>query len=125
MGQNVLLIDDEEVFATLAAEQLTRRGFNVVVAASGVEALEKIKTQRPDVILLDFLLPGINGSEVLKRLKADPRTHSIPVVICSITLHERSAISAFMSQGARDFVPKPCQPDALAAKLREIIGPKI
>lgn len=122
MRNKVLLVDDEEVFSQLTQQQLARRGFDVTVVSTGEEALEKALSQPPDVILLDVLLPGIDGGEVLRRLKADPRTKGTPVLICSITVKERAAIQKFITMGADGFVAKPCRPDDLADKLRTTLA---
>ena len=123
MAPRVLVVDDEEVFADLARDQLGARGFEVAVASSGEEALAAAAENPPDVILLDVLLPGLAGDEVLRRLKSDPRTKAVPVVVCSVTLRERVAQERLLALGASAFVSKPCKPDDLAARLREVLPP--
>jgi CheY-like chemotaxis protein len=117
MARAILLVDDEEAFLKLTRDQLVGRGFSVTVASSGEEALEKIKVERPDAIILDIMLPGMSGREVLERLQSDPTTKEIPVIVCSIISHEKTVIRDLLAMGARAYVPKPAKPDDLAAKL--------
>jgi len=121
MAHQVLVVDDEEDFSNLTCDQLTDRGFVVATVNDGYEALERVKKEPPDVILLDVLMPGLDGVELLKRLKSDPVTRGIPVLICSITMKERASIQSLLAMGADGYVPKPCPPDRLAASLKAVL----
>ncbi|OGY21399.1 MAG: hypothetical protein A2113_04350 [Candidatus Woykebacteria bacterium GWA1_44_8] len=79
MAKKILLVDDDSSFTQLYAAVFSSVGFNYSVASTGVEALEKAKIEKPDLILLDIMMPDINGLEVLKRLKANPETNHTPV----------------------------------------------
>ncbi|MBI4057263.1 MAG: response regulator, partial [Elusimicrobia bacterium] len=122
MSHEILLVDDESVFSDLTRDQLAHRGFSVTVAYSGEEALNRIKDHPPDIILLDVMMTGISGIEVLQHLQSDPQLKDIPVVVCSITMQEKTAIRRLLEMGARGFIAKPCRPDDLAAKIRDVLG---
>lgn len=83
MSIHILLVEDEEDIRTMYAEQLTLAGYDVTTAVDGLDAINKVSTLTPDVVLLDIILPEIDGLEVLRRIKADGKTASIPVVMLS------------------------------------------
>src|SRR5207302_1403987 len=80
-GPQILLVDDDAAITNLLQRLLTAEGYRVSVAADGVEALRIVGTLRPDLILLDVDLPRLNGDEICRRLKSDPATHLIPIVM--------------------------------------------
>jgi CheY-like chemotaxis protein len=100
----VLLIDDSRFARTANARALTRSGFEVVATEDGQAAVEVARENRPDVILLDLMLPNVTGVEVLRRLKADSQTHSIPVIVVS-SLSQKNK-SALLRDGAADMLEK-------------------
>jgi len=105
MKKKILIIEDEKILRTLLAQTLSREGFEVKEAVDGEEGLEKAKTEKPDLILLDLILPTIDGYEVLERLKKDPFTESIPVMIIS-NLGQDEEIQRGLKLGAVDFLIK-------------------
>jgi DNA-binding response OmpR family regulator len=105
MKKKILIIEDEKILRTLLTQTLTREGFEVKEAVDGEEGLEKAKTEKPDLILLDLILPTIDGYEVLERLKKDPFTESIPVMIIS-NLGQDEEIQRGLKLGAVDFLIK-------------------
>lgn len=119
--RRVMLVEDEEDFSSLTSEQLRRRGFHVTVMESGEQALAHCAAHPPDAVILDVLLPGINGLEVLKRLKSNPATEGIPVLVCSISAADRPQVRLLLGLGASDFLRKPCPPDELARRLTELL----
>jgi len=110
----VLVVDDDRSARELISRGLAREGFRVITAANGEEALHLARSQRPDVISLDVLMPGMDGWTVLRSLKADPLTASIPVVIVSM-LDDRDIGFAL---GAADYLTKPFDRERLVAALR-------
>jgi DNA-binding response OmpR family regulator len=105
MKKKILIIEDEKILRTLLTQTLSREGFEVKEAVDGEEGLEKAKTEKPDLILLDLILPTIDGYEVLERLKKDPFTESIPVMIIS-NLGQDEEIQRGLKLGAVDFLIK-------------------
>lgn len=82
-GKTILIVDDENDILNLLQKKLTEKGFQVISATRGREGIDKIKSQRPDLILMDIVLPDIGGPEVIKAIKEDPATRHIPVIFLS------------------------------------------
>ena len=101
----VLLADDNKFFQKLYGNQLTKLGFEVVLVGDGEEALEKIRQQTPDIIVLDLIMPKIDGFDVLKTLQSDPQLNKIPVIVFSTLSHEDNIAQA-KKLGAVDFIDK-------------------
>jgi len=116
----ILVVDDFEDNREMYAEFLQFSGYAVAEASNGLEALEKAFELRPDLVLMDLSLPGIDGWEATRRLKHDDRTKHIPVV--ALTGHALAG----HSKGARDagcdaFITKPCLPDVLVAEIKKML----
>jgi putative two-component system response regulator len=116
----VLVVDDLSSNAELLQQCLTRDGYEVETAASGEAALEAIARHQPDVILLDVMMPGIDGFELCRRLKGDPATRLIPVVLVT-ALNEREDKIQGINAGADDFLSKPVNAHELRARVRSLI----
>jgi two-component system, cell cycle response regulator DivK len=119
----VLLVDDYPDAREMYTEYLEFSGFDVIAAGNGMEALERAVDAAPDIILMDLSLPVMDGWEATRRLKADRRTASIPVV--ALTGHALAGISEGAKQAGCDaFVTKPCLPEDLVREIRHILdGP--
>ena len=119
----VLLVDDYPDAREMYTEYLEFSGFDVVEAGNGMEALQKAVDTSPDIILMDLSLPVMDGWEATRRLKADERTASIPVV--ALTGHALAGISEGAKKAGCDaFVTKPCLPEDLVREIRRILdGP--
>jgi DNA-binding response OmpR family regulator len=118
MAEKVLVVDDERQIRDLLGEFLEREGYEVFLASAGEEAIELAERKIPHAILLDVKMPGIDGIEVCKRLKAEPKTQFIPVIM--ITGYVDNKMVAIES-GADDFVNKPVDLVELAARVRSIL----
>jgi CheY-like chemotaxis protein/phosphoribosyl 1,2-cyclic phosphodiesterase len=113
----VLVVDDDEDLRLLARRALVRAGHEVVEAESGEEGLQLIETSKPHLVLLDLNMPGMDGFEVLKRLRATEAGKSLPVIVLTALGDEESARSSF-AFGATDFLAKPFTPPQLDARVR-------
>jgi len=100
---------------------LTADGFDVITARSGPEALEKVKEEMPDLILLDISMPDMDGYEVMRRLKGDRRTSSIPIIMLTAASDKRDKVRSF-SAGADDYVVKPFDADELTARIEAVLS---
>lgn len=118
MAERVLVVDDERQIRDLLGEFLEREGYEVFLASAGEEAIELAERKIPHAILLDVKMPGIDGIEVCKRLKAEPKTQFIPVIM--ITGYVDNKMVAIES-GADDFVNKPIDLVALAVRVKSIL----
>ena len=104
----ILVVDDTQANAKLLTDLLAFHGYEVVTAASGAEALEKVKTDHPDLVLLDIIMPGMNGYEVCQKLKASPITQNIQIVAISGD-HNPAVRDRILSAGADLFFTKPLE----------------
>lgn len=116
----ILVVDDEEDIRELVELNLTREGYKVLQAETGEAALDLAHSKQPDLVVLDLMLPGLDGLEVCKRLKADSKTHHIPIVILTAK-GEESDIVAGLELGAEDYVTKPFSGKVLVARIRRIL----
>ena len=115
--ESILVVDDEEDILELLRYNLAREGYRVTGAASGEEAVKTARALLPDLILLDLLLPGVDGLEVCRRLKGDARTRPIPIIMLTAK-GEEADIVAGLELGADDYVTKPFSPRVLLARIR-------
>ena len=116
----VLLVDDEQAIRTICRVNLEGDGLAVVEASDGAEALEEIRSQHPSLVLLDVMMPGIDGWRVAERLAADEQTQGIPVVFLSARASQEDRLRA-QELGAVGYVVKPFDPLELAGILRDVL----
>ncbi|MDD4531132.1 MAG: response regulator [Candidatus Pacebacteria bacterium] len=121
MLKKILLIEDDKFLRELMNKKLVVMGYDVVAAADGESGLTMIKETKPDVVLLDLILPGMNGFDVLEKAKADPETASVPVIILS-NLGQSEDIEKGLKLGAKDFLVKAhFTPQEIINKLKTIV----
>lgn len=120
---NVVLIEDEKMLAEMYASKLTKEGMTVHAAADGAAGLELIKKEHPDIILLDVIIPKIDGFEVLRQLKGDPSTQSIPVMLLT-NLGQEEDVKKGHDLGASDyFVKSDHTPAEVVEKVKKLLVP--
>jgi len=118
----ILLVEDDRILRRAGEVVLGKKGYEVVVAVDGEEALVKVREHKPDLILLDVMMPKLDGFEVLTRLKDDPATRDIPVIMLS-NLSEASEIKKAADRGARAYLVKSSlRPEQLAEKVAETLA---
>ncbi len=105
MAEKILVVEDDKFLRELISRKLSDEGFDITQAVDGEDGIEKIKQVKPDLVLLDLILPSIDGFEVLSRIKEDPSVASIPVIILS-NLGQKEEIEKGLSLGAVDFLIK-------------------
>lgn len=121
MSLRVLLVEDEEDIRTMFSEQLTLEGFDVTVAVDGLDAVTKVSTSLPEVVLLDILLPELDGFEVLRRIKADNKTADITVIMLS-NLNQDDQRKQSLQLGAAAFIIKSSlTPHELSEQIKKLI----
>ncbi|MBP6926825.1 response regulator [bacterium] len=118
--ENILIVDDEEDILELLRYNLAKNGFNVTTATSGEDALKIIKTKTFDIILLDLMLPGIDGLDVCKEFKKNQSISSIPIIMLTAK-GEEADIVAGLELGADDYVTKPFSPRVLVSRIRAVL----
>jgi DNA-binding response OmpR family regulator len=119
--KTVLVVDDDRPMRALCRASLEEAGFRVLEAAGGEEALESVRDERPDLILLDIMMPGISGWEVTSALLADRSTDQIPIIFISARRELADRVRAF-GLGAQDYVTKPFDPTALAKTVAKTLA---
>lgn len=120
VSQRVLVVEDEPDIAALIAYQLTREGFRVETAATGTEALGAVSREIPDLVVLDRMLPGLSGDEVLLALKGEVATKSVPVLVLTAKREQEDRIEG-LELGADDYLTKPFSPRELVLRVRAIL----
>ena len=116
----ILVVDDEEDIRELVELNLSHEGFKVLLCETGEEALEKAGSELPDLIILDLMLPGIDGLEVCKKLKSNMKTENIPVVMLTAKGEESDVVTG-LEVGADDYITKPFSGKVLVARVRRLL----
>ena len=120
-NRHILVCDDDELLVDLLTYRLEAKGYEVSAARDGGEALERLGTDKPDAVVLDAMMPVIDGFEVLRRIREQAATADLPVVMLSARKQERDIVGA-LELGANDFVVKPFIPEELLARLARLLG---
>jgi len=121
--EKVLVVDDEEDILELVRYNLNMDGYKITCALNGEDALKKARSEIYDLIILDLMLPGIDGLEVTRKLKDDQKTRSVPVVMLTAK-GEESDVVAGLELGADDYITKPFSPRILTARVRAVLRRK-
>lgn len=118
--ERVLVVEDEAEIADLAAYQLTREGYQVETARNGSAALNALRRNPPDLVVLDRMLPGVSGDDVLRAIRADPATRSLPVLVLSAKREDEERVAG-LELGADDYMTKPFSLRELALRVGAIL----
>ncbi len=121
--ERILVVDDEEDILELVRYNLSKEGYEVVCTTSGEQALAEARSSVPDLIVLDLMLPGVDGLDVCRLLKSDPRTARIPVVMLTAKTEE-SDVVAGLELGADDYITKPFSPRVVSARVKAVLRRK-
>jgi DNA-binding response OmpR family regulator len=119
--RTVLVADDDEDILQLVSFRLERAGYTVVTAADGPQALAAAREHQPDLAVLDVMMPGLNGYEVTRQLRADPATQAIPVILLTARVQEADVSRGFEA-GADDYLRKPFSPQELRSRVQAILA---
>ena len=120
---HILVVDDEEDLLELVRYSLAKEGYTVTCAGSGEEAIRFIQQQPPSLVVLDLMLPGIDGLEVCRRLRFDSKTRDIPIIMLTAKSEERDVVVG-LERGADDYITKPFSPRVLVARVRSLLRRK-
>jgi two-component system alkaline phosphatase synthesis response regulator PhoP len=121
--EHILVVDDEEDILELVEYNLARQGFRVSPATTGEEAVAIARAQLPDLIVLDLMLPGVDGLDVCRILKNDPLTSQVPIIMLTAKTQEADVVTG-LEVGADDYVTKPFSPRVLLARIRAVLRRK-
>ncbi|MCL5439215.1 MAG: response regulator [Patescibacteria group bacterium] len=120
----ILIVDDDDAILTIFSTALKKNNFEVITAKDGASGLEMAKNQKPDLILLDQILPDVKGNDLLPKLKQDQATQSIPVAMLS-NFGQKEIVEEAMKQGAEDYILKyQIEPEDLVKKINDILKVK-
>ncbi len=120
MPKTILVCDDDPLLVDIVKFRLAARGYDVDVAEDGGDALERIVARKPDAIVLDYMMPVMDGVALLRRLREDPETRQIPVIMLSARNQEADVVGA-LELGASDYMVKPFIPEELVVRLTRLL----
>ena len=118
--KRLLIVEDERDMADLVALRLKREGYLVVVAYDGADGLDRIRSEPPDLVLLDIMLPHLSGTDVLREARQDPRTAAVPIILMTAK-GEESDVVVGLTLGADDYIPKPFSLSVLVARVAAVL----
>jgi twitching motility two-component system response regulator PilH len=117
--KKILIVDDSPTERHVLNDLLTKAGYEVVASDNGEDAILKARLLKPDLILMDVVMPGLNGFQATRAISRDPETRTIPVILCTSKGQETDKIWG-MRQGARDYIIKPVNREELLAKIQAL-----
>ena len=120
MVAHILIVEDESALSTLLSYNLEKEGFAVTIAADGEQAMEILAEEPPDLVLLDWMLPHLSGIEICRRIRRNPATSGLPVIMLTARGEETNRIRG-LETGADDYVTKPFSPAELVARVRALL----
>ncbi len=121
MAKTILICEDDDLLVDLLEYRLKASGYGVAVARDGGEAMERIMQSPPDAVVLDAMMPVLDGFEVLRRIRENPETRTTPVIVLSARKRQEDIVAA-LELGANDYVVKPFIPQELVARLNRLVG---
>lgn len=119
-NKNILIVDDSATDRQLLQTYLAPLGANLTFADNGESGVQKANTEKPDLIIMDIIMPGMNGFEATRKISKDSSTKNIPILICTSKDKETDKIWG-MRQGAKDYIAKPIEPRELVRKIEELL----
>jgi len=122
MTRKILIVDDEPDVLRVLSVRLKCFGYEPLASANAAEAFEKIREEKPDLVLMDILLPGMDGCEVCRQLKSDKALRHIPVLLITASILEENIGERMQSSGADDYLIKPFEPEILLKKIKRLTG---
>lgn len=123
MAAKVLVVEDDPAARRLISFALEQDGYEVLTASNGLEGLTKAQTERPEILVLDVMLPGLDGFEVCRRLRADTETSSVLILMLSAKAQESDKTTG-LKMGADDYLAKPADPLEVAARVKTLLQQK-
>lgn len=122
MAKKILIVEDDKFLRDLISQKLLKEGYDITEAVDGEKGIEGVKKEKPDLVLLDLILPGVDGFEVLSQIKADPILAQIPVIILS-NLGQKEDVERGLKLGAVDYLIKAhFTPEEIVQKVKAVLG---
>lgn len=120
MEKTVLVVDDQPHIVRLIQVNLEKEGFRVATAGDGLDGIEKVRSLKPDLVILDVIMPRKDGFDVLRDMKADPILEPIPVIMLTVKTHNADIVEG-LKEGAELYLPKPFHPKELVALVKRVL----
>ena len=121
MNKKILVVEDDPIALRFARYTLLQEGYQVITAPNGLEGLRKAQTENPDLIILDIMLPGIDGFEICHRLRAEPETARIPILMLTAKAQEADRQTG-LKVGADDYLTKPALPSEIVRRVQALLA---
>ena len=122
MAKKIMVVDDEKNLLELLEGVLEQAGFAVVTVSDGKECLQKLKTVKPDLILLDMMMPGMSGREVCEKIRADPKTRDLKVAFLTVARFSETGKDTLKKMKVLDYITKPFDNDDLVRRVRKMVA---
>ena len=119
--KKILLVDDEPTLLSLMRKILKEEGFTIDIAENGETALKKVRTFRPDLVLLDIMMPGMSGVEVCQKMRDDPKTKDVKVMFLTVVPFTNAGVNVLREFGALDYITKPTETKELLKRIRKAL----
>jgi two-component system alkaline phosphatase synthesis response regulator PhoP len=124
MNNRILVVEDDPGALRLVSYTLEAEGYEVITATNGLQGLRKAQNDKPDLVVLDVMLPGIDGFEICHRLRADPGTAQLPIMMLSAKAREVDKATG-LKVGADDYLPKPADPADIVSHVKALLAKKV
>ncbi|MEO0250196.1 MAG: response regulator [candidate division WOR-3 bacterium] len=121
MAKKILVIEDDPAITRLVDYSLKHEGYDVITASNGLEGIRKAKYETPDLVILDVMLPGMDGFEICHRLRSDAATEKLPILMFSAKAQEMDRTTG-MKVGADDYLPKPAAPAEIVSRVEKLLA---
>jgi len=122
MAKKIMVVDDEESLVELVKAVLEQEDYEVITAADGNECLKKLKSVKPDLILLDMMMPGISGREVCEKIRSDPKTKNLKVAFLTVAKFSETGRDVLKKMNVMDYITKPFDNDNLVKRVSKMVG---
>lgn len=122
MAKTILIVDDEENIREVVSAILEPEGYKIITASDGADCLEKLKTLKPDLILLDMMMPGMSGREVCEKIRANPKTKGLKVAFLTVARFSESGKEELKKLGIIDYITKPFENADLIKRIKKVVG---
>lgn len=122
MAKKILVVDDEESLLQLVSVLLEEEGYEVLTASSGDEALAKLKDSKPDLVLMDMMMPGMSGREVCEKIRSNPSTKDLKIAFLTVAKFSESGKETLTKMNVSDYITKPFENADLLKRVKKIVG---
>ena len=122
MAKKILIVDDEESIREVVSAVIEPEGYKITLASDGADCLEKLKTLKPDLILLDMMMPGMSGRETCEKIRANPKTKNLKVAFLTVARFSESGKETLKKMNISDYITKPFENADLIKRIKKIVG---